>query len=305
MSSRLTPQRLFLLCYFLVVFGASAWAGELTITGTVLTPDGDPAAGATVFSSWHFIDDTGHSELVEADTIADATGAFTLVLTEEGEPEGEWERGVAAMMEGYGVGWGYAALGETTGITVTLTEPTIATGVVVDDAGQPITGASVSIRYLYPERHVCPVILRDHLSTTTDAVGRFRLRGLPVGVRARGEAVAEGYQRPQPPPQLPEQLVDMTITLEPATSISGRVTRDGEPVEGIHVSASMVSMRGYSGGTGVSGEDGAYTVTGLAPGTYSVSLDWRLSADAIGDRTGVAHWNVECDLDRQRASISS
>mgnify|MGYP000873186541 FL=1 len=303
MSGRQTPLRLSLHCCLFVVFCASAGAGKLTITGRAVTPEGRPAAGATVFSSWHFVDDAGHSELVEADTTADETGAFTLVLKGEGEPEGEWERGVAAMMDGYGVGWGYAALGETTGITVTLTESTVATGVVVDNAGQPIAGASVSIRYLYPERHVYPVILHDHLSATTDAVGRFMLRGLPVGVKARGEAIAEGYQRLQPPTRLPDQLVDMTITLEPATSISGRIMRDGEPVEGMHVSAGRVSMAGYSGGTGVSGEDGAYTVTGLAPGRYAVSLDWRLSADAIGDRTAAAHCNVECNLDAPATGI--
>lgn len=277
-------------------------AGELVITGTVVTPDGKPAPGATVFTLWGFIPQPGRLDQVKADTTTDAAGQFTLRIEGRGEPCLTDEMAVVATMEGHGLGWTFAPPATPTGLRIALREGVAATGAVVDDAGRPIPGATVAAANVYQEGDKAIVPLFEYVQTTTDDAGSFRLPGLPRGVTVYLQATAPGYGHARLAARPAEQLVDETITLHPATSITGRVTRDGEPAEGVYVRANRQGV-GHVTGSGGSGPDGVYTISGIPPGTYAVSIYWPASGDATLGRTATAHRGVACDLNAPATGI--
>ncbi len=276
-------------------------AGELTITGTVVTPDGQPAAGATAFSTWYFVSEAGGFEPVEAEATTDESGAFTIRMQGNGEPVRESEVVVGALKEGYGVGWTAAPPAATAGLSIALRRPTTATGIVVNEAGEPVVGAEVAISHIFIDSQRGP-LGTSRLKTETDQAGRFQLTGLPAGAEAGLVAYAAGCQRAYLEAKPTEQLTDQTIVLHPAAVISGRVTRDGEPVEGVMVLARSVTPAG-PGAVATSGKDGAYAIADIAPGTYSVSIHWLVSVGAVGDRTTMPHRDVKCDLDAPATGI--
>ena len=111
-----------------LLLGASA-ASAQTITGTVLLPDGQAAAGAEVH-----VYGIGFPEPVRAHTTAGPDGRFTLTI-DLNQLCGELA--VGARVEGSGVGW--AALTEpprgVEPIEIVLTPEATATGRVVDREG--------------------------------------------------------------------------------------------------------------------------------------------------------------------------
>jgi len=285
----------------LLVAACSCSAAELVITGTVLKPDGQPAEGATVFSTWYFILDGGRFAQVDAEATTDTAGAFALSLKSRGEAIQRERMGVAAIKDGYGIGWVYATPGATEDLRISLHEPATATGTVVDAEGQPIADVAVAVTHI-SAGDAQPVLTMNRLKATTNEAGQFEITGLSADAVANLQASAPDYQPARVYGKRAEQLVDETIVLHPATSISGRITSDGEPVAGLTVLARQTPT-GLSVGTGVSDKDGAYTVTGLGPGTYSVSIIWSASAKAVGDRTAAAHPSVNCDIDAPATGI--
>ncbi len=280
----------------LVLSAAGAIGDEVTISGKVLTPDGQPAAGAKVFCMLHSPDGPVWPVLIETDAMTGASGAFTLCLEGRGKPEPMQQLVILALADGYGLGWTLAPLTEAFGLTITAHTLDRVTGMVVDEAGHPVPGASVRAADLCPEGEAYWLPLGDHLGAITDQTGRFELSGLPAGVAVRLEAMADGYQRIESPPQPVRHLVGTTLMLRPATAVSGRITRDGEPVQGMCVVV-ILEQTGEAVGTVMSGEDGTYRVTGIAPGTYAVNLCWRGSAEKLADRTAATQRGVRCDLD--------
>ena len=302
MRSRLVTFLLACLCACIDVgLCTPCSAGELIITGTVVTPDGKPAAGATVFSRWFFINPPGSFAQAVDEVLSDETGAFTLRLEAEGEPFAQHDLGVGAILDGYGLGWTLVPITQTKGITISVREAATATGTVVDGDGKPVAGVQVSVSSVMGSARGS-ALDTSRLRATTDEAGRFEIRGLPRGDTIALLTSAEGYQAAHTERKPAEQLVDEIITLRRATSISGRVTRDGKPVEGIAVLALQVPIGGYTS-VGSSDAEGVYTVRGLLPGTYAVRIHWPASAKAVGDRTAVAHPSVKCDIDAPATGI--
>lgn len=96
---------------------------------------------------------------------------------------------------------------------------------------------------------------------------------------------------------------ELDLELEPAggLTLSGRVLAGGEPATGVEVIAT--SMERAAGGTGTTGPDGSFRITGLAAGRYELmllrfepSLQHRETVELEGDR------DVVIDLPAGRVS---
>ncbi len=281
-----------------VVFLASyAHAEDVALSGTVLTPYGAPAEGATV-TLW-FVP----SEV--------ALGFPT--LTQTTGPDGAWafdfatdafrrSFSVFATMDGYALASGGAERGVPCELRL-LPDPVAATGQVVSEGGEPIEDALVSIPLLQPPRgsdlpsQSLSGVTPSPLSDTTDAEGRFAIDGLPRGWGVQFSASGEGWaswrdqmvvteSRPVEFPAL--------IVLQPGARISGTVTRDGAPVPDILVAA--VGSNSFTHAE----EDGRYTLRGLVAGEYTVlavSPEDAVSEPVEGVEVGAGDHREGVDLE--------
>lgn len=119
-------------------------------------------------------------------------------------------------------------------LVVTLRLAVALSGRVVDDAGAPVAGASVSLARAAPSLA---------LSGRSDDVGAFVLDGLEAG-SWRLRATADGHGRAEALLDLPEGRAPepLEITLERLGSVEGLVTRGRVPLAGARVHA--VALRG-------------------------------------------------------------
>ncbi len=255
-----------------VTFGAAGVdAAELTVTGTVLTPEAGPAAGATVFANWLFVEKPGKYNHVQAETAAGADGAFELTLEGEGEPIHSWA--VGAMMDGYGLGWAFVERAEAEGVVIRLHEPATVAGRVIGPDRQPVEGARVTVQEIsasgdrgdsiYP-----PLTIRQ----TTGPDGRFEFPGMPADALVRLSAGASGYA-PHYGSQKPVAAMgDAEIVLTPGGVITGRVTRGGEPVPEVRV-WSRREQQYYGRSAAVTDERGAFALDQFKRGVQTVYVE--------------------------------
>lgn len=185
--------------------------------------------------------------------------------------------------------------GSTIPLTLALEGPgaTVA-GVVRDPEGQPVEGALVLVDgqgMLRAEALTLPggdVTYLAHsmpTSTRTDAAGRFTVAGVrpgqvPVGVIAPGLAAWRTTVE-----AAAGATAEVTIALAPGFTLSGTV-RDagGTPVWGrVHVLLSCAQLSPSV----MTGADGAFELTGLAPGPVRVRVDGP-AGEAWTTLTGLA-----------------
>lgn len=154
------------------------------------------------------------------------------------------------------------------------------TGEVIDGAGKSIVGAGV---FVIGRRDV-GVDLRHiqnwpswSVTGRTDARGKFRASSVlgPVMVLAvRPGKTAGGFVGRAVPIDAGSRSVPVRLQFRGSAEISGRVMdMQGRPVAGVAVSAypepsAAAPPGGAAFGSGVSGADGAFTVSGLHPGAY-------------------------------------
>ena len=154
-------------------------------------------------------------------------------------------------------------------------------GTVVDTrTGQPIAGASVTVRGVWGSE--------GRSSTATGPDGAFSLRGLPAG-RYRVEASQSGYVdssrlhegfRGNPAAMISvgagQNVDDVIVRLAPAGSIAGKIVNGSEqPLTGILVSAMKASYRDgqrefSDSHTAFTDDRGEFRIAGLAPGHYFI-----------------------------------
>ncbi len=163
-------------------------------------------------------------------------------------------------------------------------------GRVVNEKGQPLANASVSVR---PYGTVGP-----NRSTTTDSEGNFQVSGLdPLGYLIAASAPA--YTTPARDPNNPQPTYyrvgdSVRIELVKGGVLTGRVTAPvGEPVIAVRVRAQMI--RDANGQPPrywpifkdrMTDDRGIYRIYGLAPGTYVVSAGGGASSSGF---SGTAH----------------
>jgi hypothetical protein len=163
----------------------------------------------------------------------------------------------------------------TTGIDGSLILGGMISGTVTNADGQPDGSACVSA---YDAPDGVPVT-----STSTESNGSYTLTGLPTG--SYYESVSSCYDTPQTPTQwfdgqpTVSSATEISVTQGSTTSgidttlpspgtITGKVKAEGVGLDGICVIATS------SGGAydAITGSTGAYSLTGLAAGTYTVEF---------------------------------
>lgn len=155
----------------------------------------------------------------------------------------------------------------TTGVRLTVTEGEKIAGIVVDEAGSPIAGASVNAQANNQWRHA-----------QTGSDGKFEVSGLPASDSVRINVNAPGRIWQQLDKVTPGTR-DLRIVLEKGLSVTGRLV----DASGSGSAQARLTFRKKGGGGGrgggcVTDGDGKFTCEGLQEGEYDVSL-MRRKAD--------------------------
>jgi len=260
-----------LLCALALLAGPGAHAETLTATGTVLMPDGEPAAGAEVFVFWFFSNADGEVDQVEAETTTAEDGIFELTVEGQGDSIRSWP--VGAMLEGYGLGWTATEPDRLHDLTIRLHEGTTVAGRVVDPTGQPVEGATVMVQEVGGDEDSSDSIYPpQRLASETDADGRYEFPGMPVGKQVRLSAYSSGFAPCYFVRGKAEEMSDREITLEPGGAITGRVVREGEPVPGVRIHARR--EEGYhERAWATTREDGSFAIDQMKAGIQTVYVD--------------------------------
>lgn len=260
------------------------------LTGRVLLTDGTPAPGAEV-----------RMQASEQVVVTDAEGRFSLGALAPGDYEVLAERGGQQ-------GFAEVVIAEEGGdveATVYLGTLFDAEGVVLDEAGQPIAGATVTA--------TSEVDGPGFEDATTGPEGRFRLGPLPRGSHVFN-VDADGYRELESGDvQVSDASPPLTFTLVRAYVLAGTVTDpEGRPLPGIDVEALRPAPRApraasrevptyernvaleaeEAGSTElldtVTDEEGRFLIEVPEPGRYTLTassenfIQTRLEADAPG-----------------------
>jgi hypothetical protein len=275
----------------------SSIAEEVTVSGTVLTPDGQPAAGAKVVARWEFRKPYWHGVRAETTTTEDGSFAMQVIGGEAGIGVGR----VYAIKEGFGIGWLEPTTRRAANCAITLHPETTLSGEVRDLTGKPIAGARVAVRHVQGRaRTIGPSPPEDLFAVSRDD-GVFLLRCLPEGALTRLIVTADGYSRMLWEAHALGDDGPLHVVLQPGGAIAGTITRDGQPVSGIHVGARATDrQRSRAGdtlggvpfgeGEAVSDDAGRYRIDSLPEGAYTVCLDLR----ADTEHTAAARQSVSC-----------
>ncbi|MEP7763344.1 carboxypeptidase-like regulatory domain-containing protein [Sanguibacter sp. 25GB23B1] len=171
------------------------------------------------------------------------------------------------------------------------------TGRVVDPAGTGLGGVTVSVGG--------GTTAVTATSLTSGDVGSFTVSGLATPGSYTLTFTAPGYGAQSVPVELLDgvQHEPVGVTMSPSLgSISGRVTQDGAPVLGTEV----VATNGTQSWTTITGSTssgpGAYAFSGLAPGTYTLTVSADGAVRATGLVTVTAGVIATRDLDTTRGS---
>lgn len=235
------------------------------LSGKVVNTAGKPVAGATVYLRQTSRARSGRGiprpwqDL--ARTTTDAQGKFRFVNVLDVEQHRVFAPfDLVALKDGYALGWKHVLTTRpVTNIGLTLEKPATATGRVIDEAGQPVAHAEVRLKHLMSLRHITQADLeqgrwpswkdrqfvaldgfRDAPVATTDATGRFELKGL---VAERGLCLQVSHPEyllhdlytatvPQLAPEMealskrPVQTGEIAVTLEPGYRLRLRVVDD-------------------------------------------------------------------------------
>jgi protocatechuate 3,4-dioxygenase beta subunit len=260
--------------------------GEITIPGKVTDARGTPVEGAQVMLYQVIAEEGGsgsrYRAVVEKTTGAD--GTFTLMVPQGGEPQKPNSGYVAARKKGLALGWDSWRAQVHARVDLVLAEAKDLAGEVVDENGQPVTGAEVRIMAAMtgniPGRRY--LASPAFLSATTDGGGRFIFADLPVGatfeltVEKPGRATVETLDRllgtsdgfQFAPGQAGIKLVSPT-----EAGIEGVVQQaDGQPVAGVQVMARATVRMGaiLAPRSATSAADGTFRLGGLLAGSYMV-----------------------------------
>ncbi len=251
-------------------------AEQVTIIGTVTGPDGAPVADCAVRTLSPPRE--GALRWAGIETTTDGDGRFELAFQCDRSPR-SYAVSVWAVKEGLAIGWGRFESGAELAIEVGGT-PSKVRGKLVDDQGNPLPAlrAWVSHASVGEGEGRSFVSFGDSepvLQARTDEDGRFELGDLPPGARAWVAAGGTGWaQAAVWAVAAPDGGEEITITMHPEAVISGRVTRDGQPMAGVHVYAQGDPRRRTSVDTveAESTPDGTYRIDGLPANAYKVRL---------------------------------
>jgi hypothetical protein len=240
-----------------------------SLAGTVRSADRAPIGGARVCAT-----ESGSAWLGTSQpscVVSDSQGRYAIspiapgsyALAAEAEqfmPDPKAENATVVVLPGE----------EKTGVDIVLQHGGArAAGMVVDATGGPVAGATVRVTRGSPAR--------DIVTTSTHEDGTFVLWVTPGPIALT--AAAEGYASARAFRVAPSS--NMVLTLTPGSTVGGHVVsaKDGSPVAQVEVRAVPAgSWPSAVHPSGTSASDGAFKVSGLEPGTYTLVAEgsgWR------------------------------
>ncbi len=245
-----------------------------TLRGKVLGPNGEAIAQAPI----HVVVSAGATTVTQ-DVLTDDGGRFVTRPIAPGNAVVEAVApGLSRTTENL-----VLAAGSTVDMTLTLPMSRNISGIVTNEAGQPLPGARVRAGRGNSKWRVAEVM--------ADEQGRFVLEGLGdsaywVGAQIPGLAAATVTNIVPP-------ASDLTLVIAPKGGLKGSVlSQDGKPIQTFHVTVERFSPRGASPRedgtvTRYSSPSGTFELPEQTPGTYElvVSADGfretRLAAVAV------------------------
>ncbi|HEY3762455.1 MAG TPA: carboxypeptidase regulatory-like domain-containing protein [Verrucomicrobiae bacterium] len=257
-------------------------------SGTVVDAQGNPVANANVdcyqYSSRNSVGRANLEKKQHATTDANGSFAFPafqaygLVLVTKAGVAPTWRTWYSAPQDSQ---------------KIVLSTPSTLAGVVADDTGRPVADVEVSVSSALNKtasdigqpNFVFGNVTHDLFSTRTSADGRFEIDNFPadsqaaLAVKIAGKALRESSS-PYRYDQLPYHAGqdDITLTLDPAGSISGKVVArtTGQPLAGAMVSLQEVTQS-YSGPDEEpiqSAADGSFEISDVPAGSYNVVAEF-------------------------------
>ncbi|MCX6926450.1 MAG: carboxypeptidase-like regulatory domain-containing protein [Verrucomicrobia bacterium] len=212
--------------------------------------------------------------------------------------------------------WRDPSPNDTNGAPMVLSPPTMLTGIVVDETGQPLSGAEVFVCVAHQgdkkdyRTFLHRKLTRQLFSSHTDASGHFRIENFPANSTAELDVRAPGKVLPPRRADYgPDSLLwrsgqqDIRLAVEPPAEIEGRVETDtGEPVTN-----AWVELRSVARTLAVPWEpyrnvtNGLFRFAGVAGGAYQVFAqfgtnqppDWVAEAVPVAVRSGQSVQGVE------------
>jgi protocatechuate 3,4-dioxygenase beta subunit len=233
-----------------------------TISGTVTDSSGKPLSGVCVSVGASAPDGQGSS----ADT--DATGAYTISSLTPGSYTVNFSGCSAGNYVSTRITGVQVMANATATQNASLAPAGTISGNVTDISGKPIAGACVSANPSVPGG--------QGGGANVAADGSYTIKGLAAGSYTLlfSACSAGDYQSASVPAVqvTAGQTTTENASLAPGGAISGTVTdSSGQLLSGACVSANPSASGGQVGGA-TTDANGNYTISGLAPGTYSVTF---------------------------------
>ena len=309
--------------------GAEEAAKQAVFSGKILRSDGGPVAGAKVTLYEPLVAEPPFEIRVLAQTTSADDGTYRFSIAVGGaDGEGPTYGTIVVQKEGLSLGWASwpdPRLDRQRDIT--LTEPKDFAGIVVDGQGRPVDGARVFVvggqyerrpaQAGFPE-YLYTGVARRLLTTTTDATGKFTVRGLPVTGRFEVAATKAGYaagytwkpeMRPEERLLLVPGRTDLRMVLPPEAGIEGKVVEkaSGKPIAGIEIGSQCRRTSRLLRPEPVrSDAEGTFVIGGLLADEYILRLadppgrpaDWAAPPITQAVQTGEVKRDVRIELSK-------
>ncbi|MDP2982929.1 MAG: M56 family metallopeptidase, partial [Candidatus Latescibacter sp.] len=257
----------------------------VTITGNVIH-DGKQVAGAKFFL---YHSDQEHPIKSKLMTESKSDGSFSFVISDS--EYGYWNY-VFVTHPKYSIGWKVLKPNEP--LSIVLNNPSSIKGKVIDKDRKPIEGVTIKMPIIMmPDISSEPNILTSLMGTSnfflptfiirTYMNGSFVFKNLPEGAKVDLSGTKPGYARYSGHGVLAGS--DLSIVLRPEGRISGKVIfeKTGLPARNVEISAGGLGDN-WGGNSGITNNQGNYTITELSEGYYDVlytiptPLDWTAAA---------------------------
>jgi protocatechuate 3,4-dioxygenase beta subunit len=297
-------------------------------SGKIVGSDGRPVAGAKVTLYEPRGSEPPYETRVLAETTSADDGTYRLALAGGDGMEGDGPTYGTVVVQKEGLSLGWASWRDPhldRQWDIALMEPKDLAGTVVDGRGRPVEGATVFAvggQYEKPRSQAEPAeylytgVARRLLTATTDAAGRFFVRGLPAAGRFELAAQKAGYGpaytwTAERPPERGLLLVpgrtDIRMVLGSEARIEGKVVEkaSGRPIGGVEIAAWCWRTNRLLWPAPVrSHDDGAFALAGLSPDEYVLQLaepreppaDWVAAPVTCAVEAGEVKRDVRLEL---------
>jgi beta-lactamase regulating signal transducer with metallopeptidase domain len=296
---------------------------QVTCKGIVVDQQRRPVGGARIkFYEAVYVpeDSLAYPKLLE-ETVADESGRFSFT-TKRVYPGDGWRHATIVVTKpGLAIGWASWERGSDWEFVVRLDSPRELTGIVVDEKGEPVSGADVSLNALvrgkcdiYGDHWLMARYAPEISATKTDSVGRFRFSRLPADSRAEllvtktGSAAVLAGTVADESRQLRPGQEGIRIELPPEGIIEGIVVEkgSGRPIPGVQLSFDNDRMTPLYLGRKptIAGPDGRFRIEALAPGPYTLEItcpssmpcDWLAAPLVVPVTAGQVTRDVRIEL---------